>query len=169
MFIIFWVIWIIFNSNLTWQIAIIGAAVSLLMDLFLRKFLNYHPQTKALGLGRTLLFMGLIVKYIAILIIEIIKANCTVIKFILSARYEIEPAVITFDPGLRTNAAHVVLANSITITPGTSTANIDGDRFTVHCLDKSLAEGIEDSVFVRQLKVIEAIASDDITKGGMEC
>ena len=50
MFIIFWVIWIIFNSNLTWQIAIIGAAVSLLMDLFLRKFLNYHPQTKALGL-----------------------------------------------------------------------------------------------------------------------
>ena len=112
---------------------------------------------------------GLVIKYIAILAVEIVKANFTVIKFILSSRYEIEPAVITFDPGLRSNSAQVVLANSITITPGTITANLDGDKFTVHCLDKSIAEGIENSVFVKQLKAIEAIVFDDITKGGMEC
>ena len=169
MFIIFWIIWIIFNANLTSQIAVVGAVVSLLMDMFLRKYLNYHPQTKALGVGKTFMFACLVIKYIAILAVEIVKANFTVIKFILSSRYEIEPAVITFDPGLRSNSAQVVLANSITITPGTITANLDGDKFTVHCLDKSLAEGIENSVFVKQLKAIEAIVFDDITKGGMEC
>lgn len=53
--------------------------------------------------------------------------------------------------------AKVILANSITLTPGTITVSVEGDVFCVHCLDKELAEGIENSVFVQLLERMEAL------------
>ena len=50
----------------------------------------------------------------------------------------------------------MLLANSITLTPGTITVSVEGDRFCVHYLDKELADGVEDSVFVELLKEMEA-------------
>jgi multicomponent Na+:H+ antiporter subunit E len=51
----------------------------------------------------------------------------------------------------------VILANSITLTPGTITVSLTDDHLLVHCLDKSLAEGMDDSVFVRLLQKMEEI------------
>jgi multicomponent Na+:H+ antiporter subunit E len=58
---------------------------------------------------------------------------------------------------LKTETARVILANSITLTPGTITVSLTDDHLLVHCLDKSLAEGMEDSVFVRLLQKMEEI------------
>ena len=55
--------------------------------------------------------------------------------------------------------AKVVLANSITLTPGTITVSVENDSFCVHCLDRELAEGMEDSVFVELLLEMEAVES----------
>ena len=60
-------------------------------------------------------------------------------------------------PGLKTDTARVVLANSITLTPGTITVTLEGDEFVVHCLDKELADGIENSVFVALLRRMEGM------------
>ena len=49
----------------------------------------------------------------------------------------------------------MLLANSITLTPGTITVSVEGNRFCVHCLDWELADGVEDSVFVELLKEME--------------
>ena len=51
----------------------------------------------------------------------------------------------------------MLLANSITLTPGTITVSVEGDHFFVHCLDRELAEGMEESVFVELLKQMEAV------------
>ena len=51
----------------------------------------------------------------------------------------------------------MLLANSITLTPGTITVSVEDDRFCVHCLDKELAEGMEDSVFVKLLEEMEEV------------
>ena len=56
-------------------------------------------------------------------------------------------------------ASHL-LANSITLTPGTITVSVDGNRFTVHCLDKSLAVGLADSAFVKMLHEFESRISE---------
>ena len=50
-----------------------------------------------------------------------------------------------------------MLANSITLTPGTITVKLSGDEFSVHCLDKSLAVGLSDSIFVKLLMRIERL------------
>ena len=47
-------------------------------------------------------------------------------------------------------------ANSITLTPGTITVSLTDNEYTVHCLDKELAEGISSSVFVKLLTKLEA-------------
>ena len=60
-----------------------------------------------------------------------------------------------FTSGLQTGAAKVILADSITLTPGTITVSVEGDRFCVHCLDWEFAEGMEASVFVTYLEEME--------------
>ena len=60
-----------------------------------------------------------------------------------------------FDTDFKTGLARVLLANSITLTPGTITVSVEDDRFCVHCLDKELAEGMETSIFVKLLKEME--------------
>ncbi len=62
---------------------------------------------------------------------------------------------MVFNIPFKTDTARFLLANSITLTPGTITVAVEGDKFIVHCLDKTLAEGIESSVFVKLLKKIE--------------
>jgi multicomponent Na+:H+ antiporter subunit E len=48
-----------------------------------------------------------------------------------------------------------LLANAITLTPGTITVNIDGNHFAVHCLDKSIAVGMDSSSFVKVITKLE--------------
>ena len=74
---------------------------------------------------------------------------------IYSAKYELEPAIVHFKTDLQTTFARVLLANSITLTPGTITVSLKDDEYTVHCLDKELAKGIDSSVFVELLRRIE--------------
>ena len=56
---------------------------------------------------------------------------------------------------LKSEVARVMLANSITLTPGTITVSLRGQELLVHCLDKSLAEGMENSEFVKLLEALE--------------
>ena len=151
MYIIFFLIWIIFNGQFTLEIAAFGLVIAGVMYWFTCKFLDYNPRTD-LKLGK-MLFQ--ILHYVFILVKEIIKANFAVIKMITSSRYEIEPAVVRFKTDLKTTPARILLANSITLTPGTITVLLENDEYVVHCLDKSLAEGIDSSIFVTLLKKME--------------
>ncbi|MDE5908799.1 MAG: Na+/H+ antiporter subunit E [Lachnospiraceae bacterium] len=153
MYLIFFLIWIIFNGQFTLEIAAFGVVIAGLMYWFICKFLDYRPE-KDLILGKKLIQ---IIHYVFVLVTEIIKANFAVIKMIMSSRYEIEPVVVRFKTDLKTTPARILLANSITLTPGTITVALNGDEYVVHCLDKSLAEGINSSVFVTLLQEMEGV------------
>lgn len=151
MFIPFFLIWVIFNGQFTAEIAAFGVVIAGVMYWFLCKFFNYSPRYD-LFLWRK---APLLLHYLFTLVAEILKANITVFKLIYTAEYELEPAVVHFRTDLRTTFARVLLANSITLTPGTITVALTGNEYTVHCLDKELAEGISSSVFVKLLEKIE--------------
>lgn len=153
MYLLFFLIWIIFNGQFTWEIAAFGAVIAGVMYWFICKFLDYDPKTDIMIFKK--LFH--ILHYVFILVKEVIKANFVVIKMIMSSRYEIEPAVVRFKTDLKTQQARILLANSITLTPGTITVSLEEDEYVVHCLDKSLAEGINSSVFVTLLRKMERI------------
>lgn len=83
--------------------------------------------------------------YFLYLIVEIWKANIYVLKLCFAKNVEssIDPHLITFKTTLKSRLAMVTLANSITLTPGTITVEVDYDGvFTVHALDAHIAEGL---------------------------
>lgn len=151
MFILFFLIWVLFNGQLTAEIAAFGVVIAGVMYWFLCKFFNYSPRYDLFLWQKA----PLLIQYLFTLIVEIIKANLVVFKMIYSAEYEAEPAIVHFKTDLHTTFARVLLANSITLTPGTITVVLADDEYTVHCLDKELAEGISSSVFVKLLTKIE--------------
>ena len=67
--------------------------------------------------------------------------------------------MVTFKTTLRSKISRVILANSITLTPGTITVSLWEDELIVHCLDKSMAEGMDNSVFVEMLEKMERIGA----------
>ncbi len=153
MYIIFFLIWIIFNGQFTLEIAAFGVVIAGLIYWFICKFMDYRPQMDILLLKKSFL----VIHYLIVLILEILKANGAVFKMVYSAKYDLEPAVIHFKTNLHTRFARVLLANSITLTPGTITVSLEDDEYTVHCLDKELARGIDSSIFVQLLERIERV------------
>lgn len=152
MFVLFFIIWIIFNGQFTAEIAAFGVVIAGVMYWFLCKFFDYSPRYDLFLCKKA----PLLIHYLFTLLLEILKANITVFKLIYTAEYELEPAVVHFKTDLQSTFARVLLANSITLTPGTITVALTDNEYTVHCLDKELAEGISSSVFVKLLEKIEA-------------
>lgn len=65
---------------------------------------------------------------------EIVKANWTVIRACLRADLDIAPTLVKLKTVCKSDLAKVTFANSITLTPGTVTVEIDGDKLLVHGL-----------------------------------
>lgn len=153
MFVLFFFIWVIFNGQLTAEIAAFGAVISGVMYWFICKFFNYKLRYDLFFWRKA----PLLIQYLFTLLWEILKANLVVFKMIYSEEYELEPAVIHFKIDLHSTFARVLLANSITLTPGTITVSLTENEYTVHCLDKELADGITSSIFVKLLRKIEEV------------
>jgi multicomponent Na+:H+ antiporter subunit E len=96
--------------------------------------------------------------YIPSLFWEIILANIHVICVVVHPRMLeiIDPQVIRFRTVLMRPISKVTLAQSITLTPGTITVDIRDDEFTVHALDRTVAEGCPGAMEERIRKALEA-------------
>ncbi len=152
MYLLFLAVWLILNGKVTLEILIFGIVISAVLFWFMCRFLDYNIRKEILLFHLAPLFA----RYFWVLVKEIVKANVSVFKLIYSPELQPEPAFVYFDTNFRTGTAKMLLANSITLTPGTITVSVEGDRFCVHCLDQELADGVEDSVFVELLKEMEA-------------
>ncbi len=152
MFLLFFLLWVIFNGSFTLEIGIFGIVIAAVLFAFICKFMDYSVKKEILFYKKTLLFF----RYVFLLVREIVKANFGVIRMILSQREEIQPMLVDFHSDLKTATGKAFLANAITLTPGTITVTLEDDRYTVHCLDESLAEGMNESEFVEYIRKLEA-------------
>lgn len=151
MYLLFFLVWLIFNGQVTLEIVIFGLVISAAVYAFICKFMDWSPQKDLVILKKS----GLLFKYAGLLLREIVKANMAMIRMTVSPHLEPDPVIVHFRTKLKTKTAKVLLANSITLTPGTITVALEGDELTVHCLDRSFSEGIEDSSFERALLKLE--------------
>ena len=126
MYLIFLAVWIVLNGRLTAETVLSGLLLSAVLFGFCCKFLG-HGVRRERKLYRRAFWM---LHYIAVLVFEIVKANLDVMRMILTAKYQVEPCLVTLHIPLQTDWARVLLANSITLTPGTITVSLSGDRYT---------------------------------------
>ena len=98
---------------------------------------------------RTLCAIPKGLRYLALLLKEVVKSNIALTRMVYGRR-EPKPRLVTFRTPLEGNA-RCVRADSITLTPGTITGSIEENKMTVHALDEAFAEGIEDTDFQKAL------------------
>lgn len=164
MFILFFLFWVIFNGALTLEIALFGVIIAAAMYAFICRFMDYSIR-KDIFIIRKGFY---ILQYIGVLIAQIIMANWATIRLIF-ARKKPEPVIVCFKTTLKTKTARVLLANSITLTPGTITVSLEEDEYTVHCLDRSLSEGMDQSIFVKLLTRLESGYKESVSQKQKGC
>lgn len=152
MFLLLLLVWIMFNGRFTLEILLFGLVLSLAICFFCSKATGYR-----FGWERRLFRMlPFYVRYAFNLVIEVVKANIGVARIVLSRKAEVAPMLAVFRPSFRRDHSEVLLANSITITPGTITARLEHGELTVHCLTPDMAKDIDQSSFVRLINRMEA-------------
>jgi multicomponent Na+:H+ antiporter subunit E len=143
------IIWFIFSEKLTLEVFLFGFAAS--------SFLTYINKP-LIGKNKLIIKPGyyiLLLKYFFILLILIIKANIQVAIIILNPNPKLDSEVIEYETKLLSDFNKMVLANSITLTPGTLTISLSDNLLKVHCLESKFKKGIFNSPFEKILLEIE--------------
>jgi multicomponent Na+:H+ antiporter subunit E len=94
------------------------------------------------------------------LIWEIIKANLDVALIIISPRLPIAPRIIEYETYLPDDLPRTVFADSITLTPGTVTLELEEDVLYVHCLAPHHEEGLREGRLERMVAWLFGVKKD---------
>lgn len=152
MYLVFLLIWIIFNEKFNLEILLFGLVISAAVFAFVCKFMDYSIAKEKMFYKK----LPGMVCYVFLLVKEILMANLNVCRLILSEKEEIDPAIVEFcSDEMETPVGRAFYANAITLTPGTITVTLENDTYVVHCLDESMAAGLVDSKLERMLHELE--------------
>ncbi len=144
----------IFAGSMHLQVIIAGLCVSILVGLFSARFFIHEKAFYLLNPKR---FFTLLLYSIVIFPIELVKANLDVAFRALNPKLPIKPGIVKVPVDLNSEYAQSMLADSITLTPGTITMDIaeeDGTtNYYIHWID---------------VKTDEPKAAGDAIKGTLE-
>jgi multicomponent Na+:H+ antiporter subunit E len=94
--------------------------------------------------------------YLAWLGREITKSNIDVAKLILNPALPISPVMVRVPATQRTDVGKVIYANSITLTPGTVSIEVEPNEILVHAITREAADGLASGDMDRRIDEIEA-------------
>ena len=151
---ILFIIWMFLTSSFDPQELVMGVIFSLIVgaltyEVFTEKGLaNLNPRR-----------IAYFVAYIPYFIWAMIMANLDVAYRVLHPKRPINPGIVECKTMLTNNTGKLLLANSITLTPGTITLDVKGDRYFIHWIDvkDESVEGASEGItkpFEKFLKVI---------------
>lgn len=122
--------WLLMTSFTDLQEIIAGIVVALLVSILSGVLLS---STK-IRIGFKKIYR--LVIYFLILIWEMMKANFYMVSLILRPKLPVNPGIVKIKTGLKNDTALTILANSITLTAGTLTIDVDQAKgfLYVHCI-----------------------------------
>jgi multicomponent Na+:H+ antiporter subunit E len=92
--------------------------------------------------SKMLVEAGRFIRYVPWLLYQIVLSNIHVASLVLRPTMPIEPGILRYKTRLKTDVALTTFANSITLTPGTITADIHEGEYHVHVLSRKVAEDL---------------------------
>jgi multicomponent Na+:H+ antiporter subunit E len=131
-FIVYLIMWILLTWSWKLQDIVAGMVVALVVTILTRKLFP-DEFVKLLNPVRFLLAFF----YVPYLVYYIILANFDVAYRVLNPYLPINPGIVKVKTELKSEFAKVILANSVTLTPGTLTIEVDGENFYVHWINVS--------------------------------
>ncbi len=129
-FIVLMVFWVLISNTFQLSVLVTGAIISLVISIFMCDSCSVFSEMKFTPKAFVCTFM-----YLIVFIIELIKSNLDVARRVLSRSLPINPGIVEVKTTLKSKFARMLLANSITLTPGTLTVDVKGDSFFIHWID----------------------------------
>ena len=144
-----WILWSGYFKPLLLGLGLASALVCTYLALRMRKADGEGSQFKILQ------HVHQLATYWPWLLLEIAKSNVEVAKIILSGKMNIDPVMIRLKAGQTTEMGQVIYGNSITLTPGTITVDIEDGELLVHALTQSGADSLHEGEMDRRITALE--------------
>lgn len=145
--------WLLISASVHWQHILVGFIFCTIITLFW----NSMAIAADIKTGFSLRQLYLLVKYFFYLAIDIVRANISVAMIVLHPKMPITPGIIIMRCDLERSLSRVLYVNSITLTPGTITVELEENLLIVHALTEEAAKDVEDWALYRRLMEVEAL------------
>ena len=147
-----------FWSILAERITTASSLAGLVIAVIIYSYIN--ESYKDINIAKSLKLFPKWLKFLGQLISEIVVANIQVAMIVLSKDMQIAPEVVEYETELDSDILKTILANSITLTPGTMSVDIEGNTLKVHCLNNDYAKSLKENIFEMTLVQIQEAYHD---------
>lgn len=148
-------VWLLLSGHYTGFLLTVGLASTALAVFFAMRMQLIDEEGVPLAN-----LNGRIWTYLPWLVLEIVRSNMAVARIILRRDMRISPTIIRFRARPRTDLGRFILANSITLTPGTVTTDIKGDELEVYGLVTGFVEGLAGGEMDRRVAALERASAE---------
>lgn len=120
-------VWLMLWDSLSAGVVVLGAIVGVVMPIFARRFWPHSPEVQS---------YRPLVSYLLLFGWDILVANLSVALSVVMPNSKLEPTFLEIPLEIDHPFLITILANTISLTPGTVTTNVAGDRghLLVHCM-----------------------------------
>ena len=150
LFLFLYLLWLLFNGRFAWDVLLLGFPVTGLAYFLCLRLTGLSVRHDLFLLRRTPAWTG----YFFRLFPEVIRSAWNVMIRIWRPGQP-DSAIVQFCPSLKKQSSRLLLANSITLTPGTISVEADGDTLTVHCLESISTADLSDSGMLKNVRKLE--------------
>ncbi len=130
LFVLLFAFWLLLTGSLDPAELIAGFVVALVVTLISRPHLSIFN-----GLRLTPSALPAFLAYVGIFLVALLRANLDVARRVLSPSLPLRPALVEVRTSLKSPLGRLILANSITLTPGTLTVDVGEDTLLIHWID----------------------------------
>lgn len=138
LFILIFLLWIMLSGSFATAELVLGLVVASVVTLASRPHLSLFSGLR-LSFGAIPPFFT----YLGVFLIALIRANLDMARRVLSPTLPLRPGVVEVKTRLQSSLGRLILANSITLTPGTLTVDLQDDSILVHWVDIPPGSDIE--------------------------
>lgn len=123
-------VWLLLNSTFEASVLITGALVSFLIAILVCRECNVFADMKLTPKALVYTFI-----YFGVFFFDLLKSNLDVTRRVLNPSLPLNPGFVEVKTTLKSKFARMLLANSITLTPGTLTVEMKEDSLFIHWID----------------------------------
>lgn len=129
--------WLLLAGSLHWQELLVGVIVAVAIA-----YLSRHKLQLFDDLLLTPALPWHLLRYLGVFLRALVESNIDMARRVLSPTLPIRPAMVEVHTELKSPLGRLLLANSITLTPGTLSVEVAADRLRVHWIDASPGEDL---------------------------
>ncbi|MDR3369894.1 Na+/H+ antiporter subunit E [Rhodoferax sp.] len=135
LFVTLLIFWVLLNNSIASDVLMVGAVAATVIALVFHQGLVLFSEFRFTP--KAILTVPIFVLFF---LKELVKSNLNVATIVLSPQLPLKPGIVKVRTRLKTRMGRLLLANSITLTPGTLTVDVVGEWLYIHWVNVESAD-----------------------------